>query len=95
MCDTVCCVHGCTCAPKAVRVRLKLCVHTCIKSCMHACMHDFIQVCVQLDVVHGCMHGACMRVCVFMIACASQIHDVLVNDMVPVGILVTEHFDNR
>ena len=58
-------------------------------------MHDFIQVCVQLDVVHGCMHGACMRVCVFMIACASQIHDVLVNDMVPVGILVTEHFDNR
>ena len=56
----------------------------------------FIYICVQLDVVHGCLHGAYMHVCVFnyvMITCDSQIYDVLVYDMLPLGILVTEHFD--
>ena len=52
--------------------------------------------------VQGCMcasnavYGVCMRVCALnyvMITCASQIHDVLVNDMFPVRILVIEHVD--
>ena len=74
-------------------MRVILCMH----ACMHACMHVFIYVCVELDIVHSCMHGTCMRVCAFnyvMITCANQINDVLENDTLPVGILVTEHFDN-
>ena len=69
----------------------------CLILCMCVCMHVFIRVCVQPDIALGCMHGACMRVCAcnyVMITCASQIQDVLVNDKLPVGILLTEHFDN-
>ena len=60
--------------------------------CMSARRHVFIRVCVCLAV---CMAHAC--VCAFnyvMITYDSQIHDVLVNDMMSVGILLTEHFNN-
>ena len=59
----------------------------CASNALHARVHVFMHVCVQLDVVHG----ACMPVCAFnyvMITRASQIHDTLVNDTLPVGIII-------
>ena len=49
--------------------------------------------------VRACVR-ACVRVCMYvfiyvMMTCASQIHDASVNDTIPDGILVTEHFDKQ
>ena len=41
----------------------------------------------------ACMVHACVCVCYDNMSCADQIHYVLVNDMLAVKILVTEHFD--
>ena len=57
-----------------------------MSNAVHACMHVFIHVCVQLDIVYG----TCMCLCAFMVRrvlSANQIHDVLVNDTLQVGIL--------
>ena len=51
-----------------------VCVCVCARACVRACMRVCVCVCAVNYV---------------MITCASQIHDVLVNDMLPVGILVT------
>ena len=66
VCDSVCFVHGCTCASNNVVHR-----HECVRATRYRV-------------------GIRVRAFIYvMITRASQIHGVLINDMLPVGILVT------
>ena len=66
VCDSVCFVHGCTCASNTV-----VHYHVCVRA-------------------HRCRAGIRVPAFIYVIiTCASQVHGVLINDMLPVTILVT------
>ena len=70
-----------------------LCVSAC--NAVHVCVRTYVRATRYRAWLHAWHMHAC--VCAFnyvMITCANQIHDVLVYDTLPVGILVTEHFEN-